>query len=54
MLQISRSLASSALPASSGRPRMAGSGGDIEEVATVLVVQGEVDRDEGGEHVVVA
>ena len=52
--RISCSLASSALPASSGRPRMAGSGGDVEEVAAVLVVQGEVGRDEGGERVVVA
>ena len=52
--RISRSLASSALPGSSGRPRMASSGGDVEEVAAVLVVQGEVGRDEGGERVVVA
>jgi len=33
---------------------MAGSDGDVEEVAAVLVVQGEVGRDEGGERVVVA
>ena len=52
--RISRSLASSALPASFGRPRMASSGGDVEEVAVVLVVQGELGRDEGGERVVVA
>jgi hypothetical protein len=45
--RISRSLASSR------RPRMAGSDGDGEEVAAVLVVQGEVGRDEGGECVVV-
>jgi hypothetical protein len=32
---------------------MAGSDGDGEEVAAVLVVQGEVGRDEGGECVVV-
>jgi hypothetical protein len=50
---ISRSLASTVLPASSGRPRMAGSDSDGEEVAAVLVVQGEVGRDEGGERVVV-
>jgi len=52
--RISRSLTSSALPASSGRPRMADSGGDVEEVAAVLVVQGEVGRDEGGERIIVA
>jgi hypothetical protein len=51
--RISRSLASSVLSASSRRPRMAGSDGDGEEVAAVLVVQGEVGRDEGGECVVV-
>jgi hypothetical protein len=32
---------------------MAGSGSDVEEVAAVLVLQGEVIRDEGGERVVV-
>jgi hypothetical protein len=33
---------------------MAGSSCDVEEVAAVLVVQGEVSSDEGGECVVVA